>query len=188
MRRDNVIARILRALSGKTQEQIGEDIGVHPSLIAQFELGKALPNRDHLERMAKRNGLNLEDADGLLRQYETLQQPRHRQGESPESLLDEMEGEVRTVMTAAYQSLLRLPLPPGAARTADPQRAAELFRELEELTQEERLAVVQSVRECQTLELLQRVCVAAEAETAENREGAEAWARVAEEIAARIVA
>lgn len=186
MRRDHVIARLLRALSGKTQEQIGEDIGVHPSLIAQFEQGKVLPGRDHLERLAKGTGLTLEEAEGIYRLYETLQRPRHRQGGSPESLLDEMEGEVRAVMKAAYRNLLGLPLPPGAARAADPQRAAELFNELEELSQEERLAVVQSVRECQTLGLLQRICVAVEAEAAEGREGAEAWARVAEEIAARI--
>ena len=51
MRRDNIKARLLRAFSGKTQEQIGEEIGVHP-----------MPGRSHLRRMARSADLTLPEA------------------------------------------------------------------------------------------------------------------------------
>ncbi len=46
MRREQVLARLLRAVSGKTQEQFGEATGIHTSLVAQFELGRAVPARN----------------------------------------------------------------------------------------------------------------------------------------------
>ena len=30
MKRENLLARLLRALSGKSQERVAEEIGVHP--------------------------------------------------------------------------------------------------------------------------------------------------------------
>jgi len=46
MTRETRLARLLRALSGRTQEQMAEAIGVHPSLITQFELdqGRRVPS------------------------------------------------------------------------------------------------------------------------------------------------
>src|SRR5436309_14571286 len=57
MRREHITARLLRAISGMTQQRFGEEAGIDPSVIADFELGSALPSRDHLERMAAAMGL-----------------------------------------------------------------------------------------------------------------------------------
>ena len=176
MRHEHVIARLLRAASGKTQEQFAEEIGVHPSLVAQIELGKVLPSLGHLERMAKSAGITLGEAEGILRLIETLQQPRLRRGEDIDEALAGMQEEMHTMMKVAYLRMLGMPMPGGPPRREDRQRADELFRELEKLPQEDRLAVVQSVKEYQSWAVLERVCA----------EGPEAWGQVAQEIAAHI--
>jgi len=45
MERDHVLARLFRALSGKSQAKTAEGLGDDPSLLAQIELGKAHPGR-----------------------------------------------------------------------------------------------------------------------------------------------
>jgi transcriptional regulator with XRE-family HTH domain len=189
MRQEHVIARLLRAVSGKTQEQIAEEIGVHPSLIAQFELGKVLPSLGHLERMAKSAGITLGEAEGMLRLFETLQRPRSRRGDDIDQLLAGMQEEMQTMMKVVYQRMLGMPIPGGPPRREDRKQADELFRELEKLPQEDRLAVVQSVREFQSWIMLERVCVEVEywdIRHPDTEEGWEAWVQVAHEIAAHI--
>jgi len=186
MRREQVLARLLRAFSGMTQEQIGQEIGVHASLIAQFELGRAVPGRDHLEGLAKAARLTLRDAEEILRLGEELQQPRRRRGEGAEDLLDELAEEARAKAGAGYERLLRLPSPGSAPQAEDRQRAEELFEKLKGAHPETRLTLVRLAEGYQTWALCERVCQAAEQEAARDLESAAAWAGLAQEIAVRI--
>lgn len=186
MRQEHMIARLLRALSGKTQEQIGEELGVGSSLIAQFERGKVLPSREHLERLAKSIGLTVPDAETILRLFHALREPRFRQSESIGETVERLQELAGALTKAAYLQMLGVPMPGGAPEPGARQRAEELFQELEALSQEERLAVVQSVEECQSWPLLERVCLAVDEEAPRNVASATAWVEVAQEIAACI--
>ena len=66
------------------------------------------------------------------------------------------------------------------------RRAEELFERLRSLSQEIRLAVVQVSEEYQTWSLCERVCLSSEQTASRDVESAAAWARLAEEIAARV--
>jgi transcriptional regulator with XRE-family HTH domain len=113
MRREHIMARLLRALSGKTQQRFGEETGIDPSVIADYELGKALPGQDHLERMAAAVGLTVASAEEALRFLDTLRRPRQRRGAGAQPLLDGIVEEVRSEVEGAYRRLLTL-RPPGA--------------------------------------------------------------------------
>lgn len=182
----NMMARILRALSNKTQEQIAEELGVDASLIAQFELGKALPNQDHLVGLAKSAGLTLEGARLILRLFDTLRDPSLRRSESLDEAVERLRELAGAIIKAAYAQMLGTPIPGGPPELKERERAEELFEELEARSQEERLVVVQSVEECQTWLLLDRVCVAVVQEAPRNTEKAAEWVEVAREIAAHI--
>ena len=186
MRREQVLARMLRALSGMTQEQIGQEIGVHTSLIAQFELGRAVPGRDHLERLAKAVRLTLRDAEEILRLAEALQQPRLRRGEGAENLLDELAQEVRSRAGTGYERALRLPSPGSSPQAGERERAEELFEKLQAVHPETRLTMVRLAEGYQTWALCERICRAVEQEAARDLESAAAWAGLAQEIAARV--
>lgn len=186
MRREQVLARLLRAFSGMTQEQMGQEIGVHTSLIAQFELGRAVPGRDHLEGLAKAARLTLRDAEEILRLGEKLQQPRHRRGEGAEDLIDELAEEARAKAGTGYQRLLRLPSPGSSPQDEDRQQAEELFEKLKGVHPETRLALVRLAEGYQTWTLCDMVCRAAVLEAARDPENAMAWAGLAQEIAARV--
>jgi transcriptional regulator with XRE-family HTH domain len=127
MRREQILARVCRALSGKTQGEVAVEIGVDRSLVARFESGESVPAPGQLERLAGSAGLTLADAEQILRHCETLQRPRHRQGEGVADLFDRLAEEVRGVAEEAYRRLLTLPLP---GRPPDPEdRRAEVSQE-----------------------------------------------------------
>lgn len=65
-------------------------------------------------------------------------------------------------------------------------RAGELFSRLEPLAEPVRLGVVQNAEEYQIWSLCERVCLASEREASRKLERAAAWARLAQEIAARV--
>lgn len=181
-----MIVRVLRAFSGKTQEQIAEELGVDSSLIAQFEAGKVLPSRDHLEELAKGVGLTAGDAETILCVFDGLRDPRFRRGRSFQEIVEGLRGAVDALAKATYLQMLGVPMPGGPPGPEEQRRAEELFQELAALSQEERLAVVQSVDECQSWALLERVCLAVDHEVARDLEKAAAWVAVAKEIAANI--
>jgi transcriptional regulator with XRE-family HTH domain len=111
MRREHIMARMLRALSGKTQQRFGEETGIAPSVIADFELGEVVPSRDHLERMAAAVGLTVASAEEALRYLDTLRRPLQRRGEGAKPILDGIVEGVRSEVEDAYRRLLTLPLP-----------------------------------------------------------------------------
>jgi transcriptional regulator with XRE-family HTH domain len=165
MRRENILARHLRALSGKTQKEIAEEIGVEPPLIAQIELGQVVPGREHLHRMAASAGITLAQGEEILRHYETLHRGRRRRGLSAEDFLDEMALGLRSRAGAAYRRLLTLPLPDSPPKAEDRRRAEELFARLKVYPADVRLAVVEVDEDFQTWAFSERCCEASARET-----------------------
>jgi tetratricopeptide (TPR) repeat protein len=186
MRRENVKARLLRAVSGKTQEQLSEELGDPLGLIGQIEQGKILARPDYLERLAATEGITAADAEDLLHRYEMLRASRRRRGQSAEDLLEGLAEDLRSHTRKSYERLLALPLPESEPRAEDRVRAAELFERLTGLSPEERLAVVRLEEEFQTWALCERVCHASTRETSRDVEIAAAWADLAKEIAERV--
>lgn len=186
MKRENLKARLLRAVSGKTQEQLGEEIGDQPGLIGQIEQGKVFARPDYLERLAANEGITSADAEDLLRRYETLRTSRRRRGQSAENLLEGLVEDLRSHTRECYERLVALPLPASDPRAEDRVRAAELFERLAGLSLEERLAVVRLEEEFQSWALCERVCHASTREASRDIEIASAWAHLAAEIAERV--
>ena len=110
MKRDNILARLFRALSGQSQSQLAEEIGVHPSLVGQWEMGQATPSAEHLRRVAETAGLTVGHGEVILDHVETLRRRNLRRGEEVEDLFDNLADEMRSIAEAAYRQLLTLPL------------------------------------------------------------------------------
>jgi tetratricopeptide (TPR) repeat protein len=186
MRRKNRMARLLRALSGKTQEQTGEEIGVHPSLIAQFERGKIVPDEGHLERLARGADLTVPDADEILRLADSLRQSSRWQGPGSEALLDELKERLGSHLSRSYRRLLTLRRNGPAPKPEDRWRTRELRERLKGLPEELRLAAVQVAEEFHNWTLCEAVCEESVDEASREVESAASWARVAREIAERV--
>jgi tetratricopeptide (TPR) repeat protein len=184
MTRENLLARLLRALSGKSQERIAQDLGVHPSLVSQIETGQP-PTRDYLERLAQAAGITLAQGWEILSRYEAFARSR-RKGRSAEILLDELASEVRANAGSTYQRLLSLPLPAILPAASDRQRGDELWSRLANLSAEARLAVVQVAEEYQNWALCERICQESEIEASRDVERAASLARLAQEVAERV--
>jgi transcriptional regulator with XRE-family HTH domain len=169
MRRENVMARLLRALSGKTQEQTAEEIGVTPSLIAQIELGKFLPSADHLEGLARNADLTVPDADEALRLIETLRQSRRWRGPEPEAVLHELAERLRSHVSRAWRHLLTLP---HSSRLSGLNRLSEESR-----------SATRAAGDFQRWVLCEAACEQSVREASRDVAGAASWARLAREIA-----
>ncbi len=187
MRREHVKARMLRAFSGKTQEQFGEEIEVHPTLVTNIELGSVLPD-PHLQRMARSAGLTLLKAEEILRLYELLRQPQQGRARRPcaEGRIIELSEELRSYLLRAHSRLLMLPVPAEPPRPEDRLRADAQFERLKGLDRETRLAVVQVAEEFQTWSLCERYCEASIREASRDLQIAAEMAQLAQEIAAQV--
>ena len=186
MRRENLLARLLRALSGKSQEEISEEIGVYPSLIGQFERGQVLPSRQHLDRLARSAGLALRGAEEILNLYEVLRRNPRRQGRSAGHLFQGLAEEIRAHTEGVYRRILTLPLPDVLPSPEDRQRASELWERLKPLSPESRSGVVQVAEEFQSWSLCERVCEESVTDASRDLERAAGLARLAQEIAERV--
>jgi transcriptional regulator with XRE-family HTH domain len=131
MKREHIKARLLRAISGKTQQRFGEEVGIDPSVIADFELGNSLPNRHHLERMAALVGLTVSSTEEALRVLDTLRRPRQRRGAGARPILEGIVEEVRSEMEDAYRRLLTLRLPDAVSRGEERRWSGDRFQGLE---------------------------------------------------------
>ena len=185
MKRENLVARLLRALAGKSQEKVAEEIGVHPSFIGQIEKGQPVA-REHLERLARSAGITLAQAWEILSRYEVFRQTSRREGRSPEILFEQLAAEVRVQAGTAYQRLLALPLPEPLPEAADRLQAEDLWTRLAALSEEERQAVVRVAREFQSWALCEQICQESVAEASRQVERAGALARLAQDVAERV--
>jgi len=187
MQREHLLARLLRALSGKSQERISEEIGLHPSHVAQFELGLVMPAPKHLERLAAGAGITLREAEEILSLYEAFRRSPRQRGRSAGEPLDRLVEGVRIHTGAAYRRVLNLPLPEILPKPEERTRAEELWLRLKEFSAEERRAVVRVAEELQTWGLCERVCAESVIEASRDVERAAGLAQLAREIADRVV-
>ncbi|HVS00907.1 MAG TPA: helix-turn-helix transcriptional regulator [Thermoanaerobaculia bacterium] len=115
MRRNNVLVRLFRALSGETQKGFARKTGVHFTLLADYELDKVEPSPENLEKLARGVGLAVEDGEAILRRYEEMARPRQRAGLG----LDDLKGRLEASLSTAYERLLSLPPPEGPPEPDD---------------------------------------------------------------------
>lgn len=185
MSREAWKVRFLRALSGKSQEQVAQDVGVHRSLIGHFEQGRAAPSREQLERMAKADGITLGEAEQLRALYEGFRGTRVSRVRQAEDLLERLSRSVRAHAEAVYHRILRLPLPPAEPRPEDRERAEVLWSRLKGFPAEIRLEIVRAAKDFQSWALCERVCAESVVEASRQVAQAVGLARLAEEIAER---
>ncbi len=183
MRRRNLLSRLFRALSGRTQIAFGKRTGIHHVLVAKYEGGLVDPSLDHLQRMGQLGaGLTVAAGEQLLDLADALRQPRQRAGHGAGAIAPELTA----LISGFFQRLLRLPLPQDAPRAEDRQRTAELWRRLAELPEDQQLAVVRVAREFQTWTLAERACEESVVQTWRDLGRTASLARLAQEIAEQV--
>lgn len=131
MERNNILARLFRAISGKTQKQFALATGLHPITVANIERGEEKPRPEHLEDMAAGVGLQVRDGVELLRLCETLRNQRRRPILDADGLFEDLE---ETVRARAERLLERLPALPQEIPRSEIERRLEVLRPLDETT------------------------------------------------------
>lgn len=186
MERNQRMARLFRAISGKTQEQFGNDTGIHPVTIADIERGKEKPGPRHLELMARDVGLSAADGEELLQFSDTLRKQRVRLGSNPKDFFSGLDETLRTRGERLFQRLLSLPLPGKDPKPEDRPQAAEQMAIQLELDEPTRSLLVRVTESYQTWALAERVAQASLEAVAQDLREARAWAALAVEIAKRV--
>ncbi len=184
MRRKNVQARLLRALSGKTQEQTAEEVGVTPAMIAQIELDKVEPGAETLAGLAGTADLTVRDADEILRLAETLRRSRRWRDPAAEAVTHELAERLRSHLSRAWRRLSSLQLP-ETAPTAEAHRREDGMRERLESVMAESRPAGPVAEELQRWLLCEAVCEQSVREASRDIDSAAALARLAREIAER---
>jgi transcriptional regulator with XRE-family HTH domain len=177
------MARLIRALSGLTQEEMSRETGISVSLIDQFEQGHVIPSGDHLEKMAACAGMTATDAAEHLRLHRTQRATWLRGSEGLGAVLDHLARRLRRHCTGAMQRLLKLRVPERPPSPEDRQQAEEQFLKLKRLSRRSRLAVVRSIEEFQSWALAERCCDESVLQASRNLRRAASWAQLALEIA-----
>jgi tetratricopeptide (TPR) repeat protein/transcriptional regulator with XRE-family HTH domain len=175
----SLLARLFRALSGKSQVGFGESTGVSPKLIALYESGDRQPSPDTLERLARGDDLTIREGEEILRFAGTLSRPRRRAGLRVEVLLDDL----RFLVARVYQRLLRLPLPLRVPRPEDLQDAEPLWAVLKDLPENQQKAVVSAGTGLQTWALVVKIGEESVCQTSRDLPRAASLARLAQHIA-----
>ena len=142
---------------------MGEEVGIHPSLLAHYEAGKGVPPLcEHLDKLARGAGITVDEASQLLDLYESFRQTRRRAPEGSEEPLWRLVEEIRTHAESAYRRIFALSLPASPATAADRQQGEELWNRLAGLSPDGKLAVVRLAEEFQTWSLCERLCAESE--------------------------
>ena len=178
MDREHRLARLFRALTDKTQQDLAKELGIEKGTLTNCESGKLKPSPVLLARMADAAGITVDQGDELLQLHDTLSRTRQRVGRDPEALFADLGEPLRSRAHRAFQRLLTLRLPDTPPRAEDRIPAKEVFANLEELTPDQRIAVVRIATEYQTWAVCE---LAVEKSLAEEGE-AEGWAELAVEI------
>lgn len=187
MRRENMIVRMMRGLSGMSQARLGREAGLHPSLIASFESGKTVPRREHLEKLAWATNISVEKASALLDLAEAFKSGSREAVEKAEAVLQRMNEQLADFTWNTYEQILALPVPVGPPAPEDREEAEEIWLRLAEISPEGRETAVRLAPELQTWALCERICHESAYEAAEGRgEQALELALLAREIAERV--
>lgn len=187
MRRENTMARMLRALSGQAQEQAAEALDVHPSLIAQIELDEVAPSAGQLEKLALEAGLTVAGAEELLDYYGSLRRSGRWRGGGFEETLERMKASMLDHLTRSCEEMVRLRLAERAGPEAEWQRAEELWARLEKYPEAIQLELVEVADEYQNMALVDLLLDLSSVESDRDPERAAAMERVAEKIADLVV-
>lgn len=180
MRQSHMKARLLRAISGMTQRQLAEEMGVHPSLISQIEQGRVKPGRHLLRRMALCAGFGESDLEVLWEWLEELLQARKGRrplGETPPPSARER------LPASACERLLALPDPGRPPRAEDRLLAMQQWESLKDLPEEAAQVVVRVADQYQNWALCEKFCDESECQTSRDLQRAAALARLALETA-----
>ena len=183
MKPRNRLVRLVRALSGETQKELAERAGIHPVLLAQYELDQVEPGSENLEAVTRAGGLTVAAGEEILRFADTMRQPRKRAGQGEADLVQEL---LAGLVSDVYRRLLRLPPPAGQPTSEDRLQAGELWFRLKDLGEGQALAVVRIAREFQSWALVERLCEESVVQASRNVERAGFLARLAREVAERI--
>src|SRR4051794_31543316 len=175
MRPRNRLVRLARALSGETQKEFGERTGIHPILLAQYELDQVEPGPENLELAARGAGLTVAAGEEVLRFADTLRQPRERAGQGTADLVHDLAA---GLVSGVYRRLLRLPVPEGLPNSEDRLPVGDLWSRLKNLTESQALTVVKVAREFQSWALVERLCDESEAQASRDVERAAFLARL----------
>ncbi|MEA2563657.1 MAG: helix-turn-helix protein [Acidobacteriota bacterium] len=178
MDREHRLARLFRALTDKTQQDLAKQLGIEKGTLTNCESGKLKPSSALLDRMAEAAGITVDQGDELLQLHDTLSRTPQRVGRDPEALFADLGEPLRTRAHRAFQRLLILRLPDTPPRAEDRIPAKELFANLEKLTPDQRIAVVRIATEYQTW----AVCELAVERSLAGGGEAETWAELAVEI------
>lgn len=177
--RERRLARLFRADSLKTQEEVAEDTGIDRSTLAHYESGKIPPSREHLARMAASARLTVASGEELLKLADALREPRLRSGRGADDLIADLGDTCHA--HRAWQRFLRLRLPDPPPTAGDRERAREQLALLKDLPERHRLGVVRVAWEFQTWALVEQAVQVSR--DAENPDEARAWATLAVEVA-----
>jgi transcriptional regulator with XRE-family HTH domain len=183
MRPRNRLVRLVRALSGETQKELAERAGIHPVLLAQYELDQVEPGPENLESVTQAGGLTVAAGEEILRFADTMRQPRERAGQGEANLVHEL---LAGLVSGVYRCLLRLPPPAGQPVSEDRLQAAELWSRLKDLGEKQSLTVIRIAREFQSWALVERLCEESVVQASRNVERADFLAWLAREVAERI--
>jgi transcriptional regulator with XRE-family HTH domain len=173
------MARMLRALSGATQERTAEAIGVDPSLIGQIELDQASASSEHLEGMARLADLTLAEAEELLAHYHALRRSGPQRGKGFEAALHTLMTQLRDELTRAYEEL-RTPLVQDDLEEDDPD---ELWARLEKHPETSQLLLIEINEEYQNPALQRKLTTLAAEAAKRDPEQAAHLERLAAKIA-----
>ncbi len=176
-------ARMFRAVSGLTQEQMGEATGITPSLLDQFEQGHVVPGSHHLAVMAGCAGVEEAEVDELLRQRETQGSPWLRSSRGAAGTIDRLVRGLRRHCASAVRRLLKVRPPVWPPEPWDCRMAEEQLASLKRLSRRSQLAAVRSIEELQNWALVERCCDESVRQASHSLKRATAWARLAMEIA-----
>ena len=176
-------ARLIRALSGLTQEEMSRETGIPASLIDHFEQGNVVPGGDHLEKMAACAGMTAADADEHMRLHGMQRETWLRRSEGIGAVLDHLVKRLSRQFAGAVQSLLKLRVPERPPSPEDRRQAEEQFRKLKRLSRQSRLAAVRSIWDFQSWALAELCCEESVRQASRNIQRAASWAQLALEIA-----
>lgn len=178
--RKNLIVRLFRAVSGLTQRAFAWRARIHYTTLNLYESGLNDPT-PHMDQVAEAADLTVADGELILQCAEALREIRRRAGRGGfKGLLQDLG----IVVSGPYVRLLRLPLP--ESRPEDRQLAVELWQDLEDLPEDQQVAVVRRCEEYQSWALVEICCEESIIQASRDLDRAASLARLAQETAEHV--
>jgi transcriptional regulator with XRE-family HTH domain len=184
LKRAQIKARVMRALSGLSQEDFELIAGVEG--VAAFENGTRSPRPEQLERMAFAARMTTEDCEEIVQMYEAAvarrqgeDQARRRISRGPalgiSGIIEEFEARFRDPVSDR-----------SLRRAAEREAAQEAWERLAELAFEDMAVVARTARELQTWAMVERICDESARAVPKSAERSRNLAGLAVELAERV--